>query len=302
MLTEQQLEERRQGIGGSDAAAIAGLSPWSTPLDVYASKVEGVRIEETPAMRWGSLLEGLVADEYSRETGNALERDERVLRHPEHDFIRALLDRRIVGHRDGPGILEIKTAGLLTDEWGESGSDKVPPWYALQVHQYLMVTGCQWAHLAALFLLERELRIYRIEADREIADYLVGIEAAFWHEHVLPKIPPDPISLADMAKRWPRDTGASITASAGAEAGVVELRQIKGEIKALEEERDEIEARIKGFMGDATMLVGLNGQPLATWKSSTTRRLDTTTLKATHPALAEQFTTEIASRRFLLKG
>ena len=29
------LNERRKGIGGSDVAAIIGLSPWTTPLDIY---------------------------------------------------------------------------------------------------------------------------------------------------------------------------------------------------------------------------------------------------------------------------
>jgi predicted phage-related endonuclease len=33
------LEWRRGGIGGSDVAAILGVSPWRTEFDVWASKV-----------------------------------------------------------------------------------------------------------------------------------------------------------------------------------------------------------------------------------------------------------------------
>ena len=52
------LNERRKGIGGSDVAAIIGLSPWTTPLDIYEQKL-GIALpsEETEAMYWGTALE-----------------------------------------------------------------------------------------------------------------------------------------------------------------------------------------------------------------------------------------------------
>ena len=52
MTREDWLQERRRGIGGSEAAAILGLSPWATPLDVYLDKIgEGEEVEETEAMQ-----------------------------------------------------------------------------------------------------------------------------------------------------------------------------------------------------------------------------------------------------------
>ena len=36
--TEQFENERKCGIGGSDIAAVMGLSKWKTPLDVYNEK------------------------------------------------------------------------------------------------------------------------------------------------------------------------------------------------------------------------------------------------------------------------
>lgn len=39
MTEDQWLEARRAGIGGSDAAAIAGLSKWKTPMSVYLDKL-----------------------------------------------------------------------------------------------------------------------------------------------------------------------------------------------------------------------------------------------------------------------
>ena len=36
---EEFLARRKQGIGGSDIAAVCGLSPWRSPLDVYYDKL-----------------------------------------------------------------------------------------------------------------------------------------------------------------------------------------------------------------------------------------------------------------------
>ena len=233
MLTEEHRAQRRRGIGGSDVAAIAGLSPWRTPLDVYLSKVEDVEQTETDAMRWGSILEAPIADEYARLTGNRIRRVNRVLAHPEHPFILASLDRQIVGHPAGPGALEIKTAGRCSDEWGEPLTDAVPAHYALQVHQYLLVTGWKWAELAVLFLSERRLAVYRIQADPEIQAWLIALERQFWEEHVEPRIPLEPQSLADLAKRYPKDTGTRVIAQPDVIEAVADLRQVKTRIKEL---------------------------------------------------------------------
>ena len=62
MTREQWLEERRKGIGGSDAAAIAGLSPWKSPVAVWLEKTGQVEPEEPgEAAYWGTVLEDVVA-------------------------------------------------------------------------------------------------------------------------------------------------------------------------------------------------------------------------------------------------
>ena len=70
MLTKQQRIDRHAGLGGSDAAAVLGLSPWTSPLDLYLDK-RGELDEEpeqpTNWQRWGHLLEDLIADEASAQ-------------------------------------------------------------------------------------------------------------------------------------------------------------------------------------------------------------------------------------------
>lgn len=301
MLTEEHRAQRRRGIGGSDVAALAGLSPWRTPLDVYLGKIEGEEQVESDAMRWGSILEAPIADEYARLTGNRIRRVNRVLAHPEHPFILASLDRQIVGHPAGPGVLEIKTALRRSDEWGESGTSEIPDHYALQVHQYLLVTGWKWGELAVLFLSERRLAVYRIEADPEIQAWLIALERHFWTEHVKPRIPPEPQSLSDLTKRHPKDTGTRVIAEPDVIEAVADLRQVKARIKELTTQQDALEIKVKLALGEASELIGVDGKPLATWRTQSRKALDTKGIQAAHPELAAQFTKITDSRVFRLK-
>ena len=75
MNREEFLARRKAGLGGSDIAAIVGISPWSTPRDIYLDK-KGLAApeQETDAMYWGTTLEDIVAREYSKRTGRKIER------------------------------------------------------------------------------------------------------------------------------------------------------------------------------------------------------------------------------------
>ena len=71
---EQFLLDRRQGIGGSDVAAIMGLSPWRTALDVYKDKLTPINLEEEPHddLKRGIRAEKYILEEYAENTGETL--------------------------------------------------------------------------------------------------------------------------------------------------------------------------------------------------------------------------------------
>lgn len=58
--------DRRTYLGGIDCAAILGLSPWKTPLDVYESKIaEGPQESDwNEQMYWGANLEDKILLEW----------------------------------------------------------------------------------------------------------------------------------------------------------------------------------------------------------------------------------------------
>ena len=67
------LEYRRRGIGGSDAAAILGISPFATARDLYYDKLKIVPFDDSEsnwvAKKMGHLLEDLVAEIFHVKTG-----------------------------------------------------------------------------------------------------------------------------------------------------------------------------------------------------------------------------------------
>ena len=84
MLTREEfLLRRKSGIGGSDVAAIAGLSPWRSPLDVYYDKLkielgadsreELLPVGETAASYWGSVHEAAIGKAYTAVTGSTVD-------------------------------------------------------------------------------------------------------------------------------------------------------------------------------------------------------------------------------------
>src|SRR5690606_6883149 len=91
LARSEWLRIRSRGIGGSEIAAIAGVSPWDTPLSVYLRKIgELPEKEATSATYWGSILEPVVADEYKRRhPGYRVERVNAVLQHPDVPYFLA---------------------------------------------------------------------------------------------------------------------------------------------------------------------------------------------------------------------
>ena len=311
--------ERLTGLGGSDVGAILGLSPYRTPVDVWAEKTgRAAPSESSLAMRFGSFAEQFVASEYSAQTGQAVERYTPMLRHPTAPII-GHVDRLVIpagqkrashmGKIRTDRLLEAKTASAFqaykADEWGPSGTDEVPAAYLVQVATYRILTGCQHADLAVLFG-NQELRVYHLERDIELEEMILARASEWWAAHVIKDTPPAPVSDADVRLLYPRSAPQKAVAATLAMLGAVEaLRRVRKQISELELDEDALAIAVKAYMTDAEALVS-EGQTLATWKSAAaTRKTD---WKAVANALSapktliEMFTTEAApSRRFLLK-
>lgn len=298
MTREQWLKERRKGIGGSDAAAIAGLSRYRSPIQVYMEKLGLIEPpEENEAMYWGKKLEDIVAEEFSIRTGLKVRRRNAILQHPEYPFMLANVDRLIVGKNEG---LECKTTSAYrADEWKD---DEIPWEYAIQCYHYMAVTGYSAWWIAAL-IGGNQFVYKRIERDENIINNLIKIESDFWHNHILKQIPPDPdgsdASTEILKQLYPKSNGETIELPPDVESLIEQYEQAKEEEKAAAERKREAENKIKAIMGEYEK--GYWKDRKITWKTMTTYRFDTKLFQKEHPDLYQKYVNETSYRRFNVK-
>ena len=101
--------DRRTFLGGTDAAAVLGLSRYRTPLQVWAEKTGALdeqNIDDKLHVKLGKRLEEVVAELYTEKTGKKVRRVNETLYHPQFPFLAANIDRRVVGEDT---LLECKT-------------------------------------------------------------------------------------------------------------------------------------------------------------------------------------------------
>ncbi len=300
MLTPEQVAARRAGLGGSDAAAALGLSPWKTQLELYLEKTgQAPEAEPSEAMQWGLRLESAVARAAGERLGARLRRRRVTLARRERPWMLAHVDREVVGRK---AILEIKTAARRDGEWGEEGSDRVPRHYLCQAAHYLAVKRWETCWLAVLFLAERRLALYEIRRDADLEAALVAAESRFWHDRVLARVPPDPRDAADARRRWKVSRDGAAEADERTLESLRDLRRTRAELRSLEARRDELERAAMQRMGEASELVHpATGETLATWRASARRSVDVKALRRERPDVAAEFEVAAPVRRFLLK-
>ena len=301
MDRKEFLEQRQKGIGGSDVAPILGLSKWSTPLDVYFSKVDPVKVEEKVPdhLHFGNVLESVVADEFERRTGIKVQRRNQMFRDSKEPCLVANIDRYCVGER---AVLECKTVNAFAKgDWGESGTDEVPEAYILQCLHYMAVTGYHKCFLAVL-IGGNEFRWYVVPWRQSLANYAREKCVAFWRDYVEPRTPPPPVNTDDLLALYGAGGLSPIEANDEILNTIYVLQVAKASEKGAKERRAELELEIKKYLGEHDALVDPGtGDILATFKASTSRRIDTKELKQVEPDIYKLYSKESTTRRFLLK-
>lgn len=187
--TQAWFMARAAGITGTDLPKILGYSRYGNSLSVWMQKRGELDDEAGEAARWGQVLEDPVAQVWAADN-DATVRRVGVLRHHEHWWMRASLDRLVDGCPDGTCGLEVKTrSAYVADRW----RDGVPDDVLAQVLWGLIVTGLDHMHVAALIGGQR-LQSYRVERDPVIEQYLLDAATPVWQavqEGVPPEVHPD---------------------------------------------------------------------------------------------------------------
>lgn len=287
--TNDWLAWRNAGLGGTDVAAIVGLSPWRTPLDVWREKV-GLSMpehKETPAMRAGKTLEPLIIDLWAERSGGEITHRQVTLELAEWPIARGTIDA-IARAGDTDLVVEAKLS--RSSAW----ADGVPAHYAAQVHWYLMLTRLERADVAVM-LDGMDLSVFTIWADRDLHRDLLARAQEWWARHVEGRTPPDAVTLADARalRALESTTADEVVLDGEARDRLLALADLKAQIKALERDAEALEKALLTDAPAARRMIALDGdrRVTATWVPPATREtLDITALKTDHPELCAQYT------------
>jgi len=252
---------RRSGLGATDAAVVTGRSPFASPFDKFA-EMQGTTVPKiaTDAMRWGMLLEPIVAVTWADD-------HERKVRANRYTYwlepgVYSHYDYDLVPTKGQPvtEILEVKTASqYAARDWGEQETDQVPEAYAIQAQHEIMVRpGIVRCHLAVL-IGGQKLQSYVIDRDDEMIEDLLRIERRFYADAIR-GIPPD-MDGSEAATEYlrglnPRDTGEKIDLTDEVENLALAYLAASASEKAAGEEKATAANRLREAMGANALGVG----------------------------------------------
>lgn len=291
------LHLRKTGLGGSDAGAVCGLNPYSSPLQVFYDKTsEEVQDKDSESMRQGRDLEEYVARRFMEETGKKVRRSNFMYRSEEHPFMLADVDRLVV--REDAG-LECKTANAYNaDKWKDG---KIPAHYMIQCYHYMAVTGKKNWYIAVV-ILGQEFKYAKISWDEEMIQNLITVEENFWKNHILTGKAPQPNgSEADdkfLLQRFPESSTQEVLPLNLFDAKLCRRAEIQEKIKDLEQEQGKIDQEIKLYMGEHA--IAESEKFRVTWQSVSSERMDSKTLKKEDPETYQKYVKTISSRRFVV--
>lgn len=297
---EEWLRYRKCGIGGSDVAAILGISKWNSAISLWLDKTNQTNesVEENEAMQWGTIMEPIIRKHFAEVTGKTVVEVKAMLQHPEYPFMLADVDGLTTDDEGNPAILEIKTASeYKRSEW----ENDIPSYYQTQVQHYLCVTGVQKAYVAVL-IGGNSFKVYEVDADAEIQAMLIAVEKDFWNK-VQNMIRPE-LDGSDAAKNLLDSLyhgGISEEIVMPDEA----IEYVDAYIEACAEEdnakakKQDAANHIKEIMGDYDKATCL-GHSIS-WKPVSSERLDSKALKAAEPELYAKYVKKSVSRRFTIK-
>ena len=297
MPREQWLELRRNSIGGSDAAAACGQSPWTSQLALYCDKMGLLPDRETnESMRRGTYLEQYVAERFMEETGKKVQRDNTMWCDEEYPFLTANIDRTVVGEHAG---LECKTMNDYSSRDFDFESGEIPVQYYYQCQHYMMVMG--WDYMYIAFSTNFSFAWLKIERNDSFIETMRMQEVDFWYNHIVKHLRPEAdgseSSMEVLEDLYPEEYEGSVITFDFDNMGA-KYMFLNEEAKRIKEEKDEIKAKICDKLQSAEEGLSMNYK--ATWKTQPKDSFDSKRFKADYPDLYSQYKTTSTSRVFRL--
>ena len=301
------LERRRQGIGGSDVAAILGLSPWGSPWSVWADKTGLTPIDDrdnvTDDMEFGTRAEPMLTKWFQDRTGLLVAGEQMELSHPDKPWMKCTADGFVFDNEfdhfsldNALGIVEHKKTADHADKWAE----QIPFHYQCQAQWMLAITGLPvvWFSVLHVPFGRTTYATYRFERDDTDIEHITSTCERFWTDRVLTGTPPptdgSTATTEALATAWDDTTDEPVELDDAIRRIVADLADVKATIKRLEADKAEAENAIKAALADHE--TGTADGWKVSWKPQTRSAIDAKALRAEMPDVADKFTRETSSR------
>lgn len=272
-LSPTQLAERATGITATDIAAIVGVHPYKSAVDVWSEKMGHAKpFEGNDRTKWGVLLEPVLRSDYEERKGVRVE-VRGTLEHDDWPWMKATPDGLVY---EGADVhpdrgLEIKCHTIhLAYLYGAPGSDEVPDYELCQVGWNMAVTELQRWDLVAF--IDGQPIDYTIERDQELIETLYERAQKFRTDYVLTGEPPPPDGTAAytawLNSKHKADNALAALVRVEGEVetmrNVERLRGLRDEIAALEAQEGIVVQALKARIGDNAGIEWPNGKPAPT--------------------------------------
>lgn len=306
---EEWLSLRRKFIGGSDIAAICGLHPYKTPLQVWLEK-KGRSIEWTSEKaELGHKLEPIIREMYEQKEGHRVFTFNEIY---SVGIAGASLDGIISNVMPGQYFNTSDPAGdRLQQTWDGVFEAKHPGWrqaprwdnnqapeeYRCQVVWYMGILGLEWADIAALIGGD-DWQTRRIEFDAELFGLMMQRAEQWWRDYIIGDKEPDAEAQDSEVLSQLHRPDPALTVDLAPEDSYTVLTYctLDEQIKKLAAEKEKCESLLKQkMMGYSQGFV--DGYRID-WKEQTQQRLDTKRLKAERPDIYKEYVKETTSKPF----
>lgn len=277
---EEWKELRSHYIGGSDAASVVGLNPFSSPYALWAEKTRRVPgFDGNLATEVGTYLEDFVAKKFEAVTGKKVRRVNQSFFNSDYPWAIANIDRDIVGEDAG---LEIKTTSEMNMKRFKGG--EYPANYYAQMVHYLAVTGKQRWYLAVL-IGNKDFQTFCIERDEEEITALMEAEDAFWKlvESDTPPAADGSEATTETLKTIYAESCEECVDLFGYDGALADYLALGKQIKELKEQQEAAANKVKAYMGDAGR--GECERYRVSWTSSVRPTFDSKRFAREHPGI-----------------
>ena len=277
---------RSQYITGTDAGIIANVNPYCSKFKLFQQKAGKIgKDPETPPMRIGRLVEPIIRQLYSDETGLQVKEFPYMVSSTRFGWMAGNIDGA-VKLPSGWSIFEAKCLGPRTGSTDYANGEKsgfVSPSHLLQLYHYMTIFNIRTSVLCCMLSAQKIVHQI-IDFDDETANSLIDLERTFYFDYLKKGVAP-PVSSMDndlLAQLYPKTEINEITLPDSAGKLISDYLAAADEIKRWQVQKDQAEAQLKEMMGSNTSAVC--GDKRIKWTEVTSKRINAMKIKEIVPA------------------